>query len=167
MNALPSGLTELGFWVAVAVIVAALIWAGVRKHQMKHEFTLKLLEKGDALDREVVEKLLAAHSTHIQHKSQAEQDRAGGYFVGFLFLVAGVALFVVGILSLQGPRPMHVFRAGEGWVFQTPPAPAGGEFAWALWMGLAVFVFAFGLFCWARSEKRYRRAKAEEKLPQD
>jgi len=166
MNALPSGLTELGFWVAVAVIVAAFIWAGVRKHQMKHELTLKLLEKGEGLDREVVEKLLASHSARIHHKSHAEEDRAGGYFVGFLFLVAGVALFVVGILSMQGPRPMPVFRAGEGMVFETPPAPDGSEFAWMLWMGLAVFLFAFGCLCWWGTEKRYKRAKAEEKQSQ-
>jgi hypothetical protein len=167
MNDAPSGLTEFGFWLAVAIIVVAIVWAGVKKQQMKHELTLKLLEKGEGMDKEFLAKLLASHNASVPQKSPAQQNREGGFFVGFLFLAAGLALFSVGIVSMRGPRPLPVFRPGQGMVFQTPPAPEGTEFAWMLWMGLGVLAFAFGCWCWFRSEKEFKRAKAEEELSRD
>ncbi len=59
MNGAPLGLTGLGFWLALALVVISVVWAVVKKQQMKHELTLKLLEKGQGLDTELLAKLLA------------------------------------------------------------------------------------------------------------
>lgn len=45
-----SGLTGFGFWLAIALVAIACIWALVKNQQMKHELRLKLLEKGQEVD---------------------------------------------------------------------------------------------------------------------
>lgn len=137
------GLIGFGFWMAVAIIVVALVWAAVRKQQMKHDLTLKLLEKGQGMDPELLNRVLASENARlpVQQKSFAEQSRDGGYFVGFLFLVAGLGIALGG--ALRDPEP-----------------------SW-LQIGLGAFSFAFGYWCWLGTEREYRRVKAEEKLPRN
>jgi hypothetical protein len=143
MNDASLGLTGFGFWLAIAFIVLAIVWLLVKKQQMKLELTLKLLEKGQNMDPELLAKLLAADSSRvpIQQKSAAEEHRAAGGFIGFIFLVAGLIFALVGML--RGP-----------------------ELHWPL-IGLGAFSFVFGYLCWLGAMKEYQQEKAEEKLSRD
>lgn len=136
------GLAGLGFWLAIAVIGIGVIWATVKKQQMKHELKLKLLEKGQGMDPDLLAKLLAVDSPRVPmpQKSVAEQHREGGGVIGFLFLVAGLIFAFVGMLR--------------------------SEFSWPL-VGLGAFSFAFGYRCWIGTMKEYQQEKAEEKLSRD
>ncbi len=160
------GLAGLGFWLALAAIGLGFIWSSVKKQQMKHEMTLKLLEKGQGVDQELLAKLLASDKLAVAQKSIAEQHREGGGVAGFLFLVAGLILAAIGIMgsselvpvSLQGTQqapgtvPMMAFEStGPNWLL----------------VGLGVFSFLFGYLAIRGAIKEYEKAKAEEKLPRD
>ena len=142
MNGATSGLIGFGFWLALALVVIALIWAAVRKQEMRHELTLKLLEKGTAVDPELLAKLLAANDSRpIRQKSAAEERLAGGGFVFFLFAISGLILMVVGIVRSSEP-------------------------SWLL-IGLGALSFLFGNLAIRGAYKEYRREKAEEALSRD
>jgi hypothetical protein len=132
------GLTGFGFWVAIATIVIAAIWAVVKNQQMKHELKLKLLERGQGMDPELVAKLLASDNSRVplQQKSLAEQHRDSSGVIGLLFLVAGLIFAFVGLMHKEPHWPL---------------------------VGLGVFSFAFGWLCWINSYKEYLKEKAEEK----
>ena len=166
MNDAPLGLTEFGFWLAVGFVIVALIWANIKKQQMKHELTLKLLEKGQDLDQELLSKLLTTDKAAAanQPKSAAEkrrQDRSG--FVA-VFLIGGVSLAFLGMLmrghTLQpvgepaapGLQPMMMFvDTGPSW-----PVVA-----------LGAFCFVLGFLFWLYSNREYKREKAAEDQSQD
>ncbi len=158
------GLAGLGFWVAVAAIGLGFIWSSVKKQQMKHEMTLKLLEKGQSVDQELLAKLLAADKpgAAMEPKSVIEQQRDAGGVIGFLFLVAGLIFAFVGILGTGSE-----LVAG-------PPGPTGVPLmvfedkgpSWLL-IGLGAFTFLFGWLCWVGGMKEYHRAKAEEKQAEE
>jgi hypothetical protein len=136
-------LSGLGFWLTIALIVIALIWAFVRKLQMKHELTLKLLEKGQDLDPALLARLLATTSAGVplQQKTGAELHRDQGGFTGFMFTMAGLVFALVGMLQDDG-------------------------ILWPL-VGLGAFTFLYGGWTWHVTHKEYLREKAEEKLSRD
>jgi hypothetical protein len=101
MNSAPLGLTGLGFWLALALVVISIVWAVVRKQQMKHELTLKLLEKGQGLDTELLAKLLAPDRDRGR-KSAAEQHRDDGGFAGFMLILSGLAISFVAMVGHSG-----------------------------------------------------------------
>lgn len=142
MDKVPSGLTGASFWLAIAFIVLAIVWLFVKKQQMKHELTLKLLEKGKDIDQELLAKLLAADKPgpSVQQKSMADQNREGGGVVGLIFLVAGLMFAFVGMM-----------RDPVSWLV----------------IGLGAFSFAFGYLCWVNTHKEYQQAKADEKMSRD
>lgn len=136
-----NNLTLLGFafWFSVLAIAFSLIQAWVKKQQMKHELTLKLLEKGKDLDPELLAKLLGSDKPGVPPppKSIAEQHREGSGMIGWMFQIAGLMIAFVGMVR-------H-------------------DFSWPL-IGLGAFSFAFGWLCWIGAGKEYEKAKAEEKL---
>lgn len=156
MNDAPVGLAQLGFWPAAALVVVAIVWAGVKKQQMKHELTLKLLEEGQAMDPELLAKLLGKP---VQPESAAERRReqSGGFIA--LSLIGGVLLAFVGIVM-----PGHTMQPVAGheplmmWVDKGP--------AWPI-IGLGAFSFAFGCLRWVRANREYKREKAEEMRSRD
>ncbi len=159
----------LGFWLALGIVAAAWIWAQVRKQQMKHELTLKLLEKGQNVDEALLEKLLAfdKHSTPL--KSRAEKRREESGVGGFIFLVAGVMLAVIGVLGTGSELvPIEGTSRGPG----TMPAMMFRDTgpSWPLF-AVGVFCFLFGNWILYRARQEYRQDKAEEdsqlKPPQD
>jgi hypothetical protein len=139
MNSDTLGLTGFGFWLAMALIVMVIVWAVVKKLQMKHDLTLKLLEKGQGVDAELLAKLLATDSSRgpVRQKSIAEEHLAGGSFMTLLFVVPGMIMMAVGIVRDGGPT-------------------------WLL-IALGAFSFVFGNLCWHGAYKRYLVEKAEEK----
>ena len=139
MDNTPLALTGFGFWLAMAVIVVAIIWAIVKNQQMKHELKMKLLDKGQDLDPSLLAKLLAADAAgaRAQPKSVAEQQREGSGLVGLIFMIAGLVFAFNAIVRHPDP-------------------------SWPL-LSLGAFSFAFGWLCWIMAGKEYERAKAEEK----
>lgn len=132
-------LAGLGFWLAVAIMVSAVIWSVVRSRQMKHELKLKILEKGQDLDPALLERLLEAEARPAQlpPKSVADQNREAGGTIGFIFLVAGLMFAFVGMIR----------EAGLSWPL----------------IGLGIFSFAFGYLCWHNTMREYVALRAEEK----
>jgi 4-hydroxybenzoate polyprenyltransferase len=143
MNGLPLGLTGLGFWLAVAVVVITIIWALVKKQQMKHELTLKLLEKGQTLDADLLARLIApASAGTAAQKSAADLNREGGGFVGLIFVMSGLVIAFVALVHQSG-------------------------MSWPL-LGLGVFTFLFGNYIWRQTIKEYyMRKEAEKDLPRN
>lgn len=140
MNA-PLGLTGLGFWLALALVAISIVWAAVRKQQMKHELTLKLLEKGQGVDTELLAKVLAPDSTRAQ-KSAAEQHREGGGFIGFFFVASGLMISFVAMMRQSG-------------------------LSWPL-LGLGAFSILLGIWVWHGTMKEYNSRKEVEKdLPRN
>jgi uncharacterized membrane protein YphA (DoxX/SURF4 family) len=139
VNSATVGFTSFGFWLALALIVIAIIWAVIKKLQMRHTLTLKLLERGQDVDPELLARLLANDNPRLQ-KSVAEQHRDQGGLTYILFTIAGLTLVVVGIL-------------------RTPVS-------WPL-LGLGALTFLYGHFSWLQTYKEYLREKAEEKSSRD
>jgi hypothetical protein len=136
MNSAPLGLTGLGFWLALALVVISIVWAVVKKQQMKHELTLKLLEKGQGLDTELLAKLLAPDRARGQ-KSAAEQHRDDGGMGGFMLILSGLAISFVAMVG----------RSGLSWPL----------------LGLGAFTFLFGNWVLIGTIKEYNRQKEAEK----
>ena len=142
MDTAPSGLTGF-FWLAIAFIVLAIVWLLVKKQQMKHELTLKLLEKGQSMDQELLAKLLAADGSRvpIQQKSAAQQQRDASGAAGFLFVVAGLVFACIGML--RGP-----------------------ELSWPL-IGLGAFSFAYGNWIFHSALRNICRQRPKKKRKQN
>lgn len=156
MNPTSFDLAGLGFWLALGAVVSVYIWAGIRKQQMKHELTLKLLEKGQGLDHELLAKLLANDKAPL--KSSAEKRREESGVGGFTFLVTGLVFAFIGILG-KGSRlvPSDVVTpTGIPMMVYEDAGPS-----WAL-IVLGVFVFLFGNWIIYSGSREYARAKAEE-----
>ncbi|MCZ6889644.1 MAG: DUF6249 domain-containing protein [Gammaproteobacteria bacterium] len=54
---LGAGLAALAFWGFVAVAVLAGVWNGIRKRDAQHETVRRLIESGQTIDQELLEKL--------------------------------------------------------------------------------------------------------------
>ncbi len=145
MSSVPLGLTGLGFWLALALVVISIVWAVVKKQQMRHELTLKLLEKGPGVDPELLAKLIApvgaAVGTGVQ-KSAAEQHRDGGGMAGVIFIISGLAISFVAMVG----------RSALSWPL----------------LGLGAFTFLYGNWVLIGTIKAYDREKeAEKALPRN
>lgn len=153
---------EFGFWLGIALVVVAYIWAEVREKQMKHELTLKLLDQGQGVDQELLSKLLAVQkqTAPAAPKPLAEQRRAEGGLMGFIFLVAGLIFTFVGI---RGSLQYTMLEIAPGTLTRVPD---GTSPSWLL-IGLGAFTFAFGYLCWHNTMKEYAQLKAEEKQSKD
>ena len=56
-----AGLAVVGFWLFVAGVVAAGIWDSIRKRDAQHETLRRLLEHGQPVDDELMDKLLGVN----------------------------------------------------------------------------------------------------------
>lgn len=95
---LGAGLAALAFWGFIASVVVAGIWYAIREREAQHETVRRLVESGNALDAELVDKLLA--------KSGAREFRPDRDFklIGMILLPAAVGLAVLGtVLGIQVP----------------------------------------------------------------
>lgn len=85
---LGAGLGALAFWGFVAAVSVAGIWSATRKREMQHETLRRLIESGDKIDKEVVDKLL-----HVSKGDYSRLDhdlKVSGLIL--LFLTPGLAL---------------------------------------------------------------------------
>jgi hypothetical protein len=85
----------LGFWVFLGVIVAAVFRARLRRYQLRNEVVLKLLETGQSLDPETLDKLLALPGPGGSAAPQGPTDPRAGYRIGnsLVFMIGFATLF--------------------------------------------------------------------------
>lgn len=53
-----AGMAAMGFWLFVAIIVAAGVWESIRKREAQHETLRRIIESGQSIDDELTDKLL-------------------------------------------------------------------------------------------------------------
>ena len=88
---LGSGLAVLAFWGFVASVVVAGVWNGIRKRDVQHETVRRLIESGQPIDQELVEKLLS-----LSDGKSRRPDR--DFYITGLWLLpiaVGIALFAL------------------------------------------------------------------------
>jgi|TARA_B100000315_G_C14285408_1_gene454970 thymidine phosphorylase len=83
-----AGLAALAFWGFIAAVVVAYYWDNIRKREAQHETLRRMLESGQALDRELMDKLLA--STDGGSKNLGRDLKVAGLIT--LFVAPGIAL---------------------------------------------------------------------------
>lgn len=84
-----AGMAALAFWGFVAAVVVAGIWYDIRKREAQHETVRRLIESGQPIDQELMEKLsLVADGGDKRH----DQDfRLTGLWL--LPIAVGIAVF--------------------------------------------------------------------------
>ena len=108
------GIAAAAFWAFVAAIIIAGIWDSVRKREAQHETLRRMLDKSDALDQQLLDKMIS----QMSGRDRLDRDLA----------LAGIltTLIAPGILGL-------------GWVI-AKIAPQ----AWFPLLGVAGLVFFIG-----------------------
>lgn len=89
---LGAGLATLAFWGFVATAVVAGVWDNIRKREAKHETMRRLLESGQKIDTDLMEKLV----TVTDDKSE-RPDRIF-FITGLWVLPVSVGLAVFGLV---------------------------------------------------------------------
>ena len=98
---LGAGMAAMAFWGFVAVVVVAGIWDGIRKREAKHETLRRIIESGQAIDQELMEKLLLLSDGG---KRRVDRDfKLTGLWI--LPVAVGLAIFGL-ILSYEDPSKL-------------------------------------------------------------
>jgi len=82
-SALGAGLAALGFWLFMAAVVVVGVWATVRKRAIQKELVQRMLESGQKLDQEMLDRIFPP---------RAAARSAGIILVFFGFSVAAMGL---------------------------------------------------------------------------
>lgn len=83
------GLGSLGFWLFIASVVVGGMWFDSRKKESEQESLRRLVESGRDIDKEVLDKILAASGG----KSHADKDLK---VAGLIMLFVAPGLLVLG-----------------------------------------------------------------------
>ena len=123
-----AGLAAIGFWAFVAIVVVAGIWDNVRKREAKHETLRRMIEGGDKLDRDLMNKLLSISNESSENLGRdlkvsglimifiAPGIAALSFFLGELSAAAETALLGVSVLiGLIAIGLMVAGKAAEKW----------------------------------------------------
>ncbi len=95
---LGAGMAAMAFWGFVAVVVVAGIWDGIRKREAKHETLRRIIESGQTIDQELMDKLLS-----LSGGGTTRHDR-DFQVAGLWILPIAVGLSIFGlILGSQDP----------------------------------------------------------------
>ena len=54
-----AGMAAMGFWLFIAIVVAAGVWDSIRKREAQHETLRRIIESGQKIDDEMTNKLLS------------------------------------------------------------------------------------------------------------
>lgn len=65
-----AGLGAMGFWIFLAAVVVAGIWFDARRRESQQETLRRVVESGQSIDAEVIDKLVAANSgsENLEHE---------------------------------------------------------------------------------------------------
>ncbi|MCG8434696.1 MAG: DUF6249 domain-containing protein, partial [Gammaproteobacteria bacterium] len=93
-----AGLAALAFWGFIATVMVAGMWYTIRERESQHETVRRLMESGQPLDEELMNKLLSSEEKRL--------DRDFLLTAYILFPTAvGLALFAL-ILGIQYPAAL-------------------------------------------------------------
>ncbi len=87
-----AGLVSLAFWGFIATAVVAGMWDSIRKREAKHETVRRLVESGQSLDGDLMDKLVAL----TDNKSE-RPDRVF-FLTGLWILPVSLGLAVFGLI---------------------------------------------------------------------
>lgn len=94
-----AGLAALAFWGFIAAVVVAGIWYDIRKKEAQHETVRRVVESGQKIDAELMDKLLALGGDKIDRL-----DR-GFKVTGMIMLPVAAGLVVLGYaLGFRSPE---------------------------------------------------------------
>ena len=133
MNGIGGGLAALAFWGFIASVVVAGIWYGLRERQAQYDTLSRIIESGQTIDEDVVEKILGG------------DDRID---VGLK--IAGLIVIFIspGIAALA----WFISRLSEPWLM-----PLLGAAALVAFIGIGLLVAA------RFAEKSYREEEASNR----
>ena len=95
---LGAGLAALAFWGFIASVVVAGIWYDIRKREAQHETVRRLVESGQPLNQEIMDKLL------LQSGGNDFRPDRDFKLVALIMLPAAVGLAILGlVLGLKNP----------------------------------------------------------------
>lgn len=104
---LGAGLAILGFWAFIAAVVLGGIWSSSRKRDTEHETLRRLLESGQSVDAELIDKVLGAEQKNLGRELQVAALimlflAPGMFLLGWGLGIPGVLGGVAGLILLLG-----------------------------------------------------------------
>lgn len=105
-----AGLAALGFWIFIAGVVAASYWDTIRKRESQHETLRRVIESGQAIDDELIDKLLSLTGGS---QDMARDLKIGGVIM--IFIAPGLTLmgWVLSV-ALDEPELVKVLLGVSG-----------------------------------------------------
>jgi O-antigen/teichoic acid export membrane protein len=95
---LGAGLAALAFWGFIASVIIAGIWYDIRKKESQHETVRRLFESGQAVDEQLMDKLLSLGSDKSERLDRSLK------LTGLIMLPASLGLALLGlVLGVQVP----------------------------------------------------------------
>ena len=99
---LGAGLAALAFWGFVGTVVVASVWSGIRKRDAQHETVRRMIESGQPIDHELMDKLLSLSDNGASKRPDRDFKITG---LWLLPVSVGLALFGL-IMGVQVPPVM-------------------------------------------------------------
>ena len=91
------GLAAFGFWLFLAVLAAAIAWNNIQKARLRHATIQKLLESGQPLDQEVLDRILAPPASRPHLPLQPPDPRDPYRHGGMVFFLIGLVTIAIGV----------------------------------------------------------------------
>lgn len=105
------GIAAAAFWAFVAVIIVAGIWDSARKRETQHETLRRMLDKSDALDQQLLDKMIS------QMNGQNRLDRDLG-LAGVLTTLIAPGIAILGwFIAMIAPQAWFPLVGVAGLVF--------------------------------------------------
>ncbi len=103
MDGIGGGLAALAFWGFIASVVVAGIWYGLRERQAQYDTLSRMIESGQTIDEEIVEKILGGN----------DRIDVGLKIAGLIviFVAPGIAVLAWFISQLSEPWLMPLLGA--------------------------------------------------------
>jgi len=89
---LGAGLAAIAFWMFIAAVSVAGIWEGIRKREAKHETVRRLVESGQKIDSDLMDKLIGLTD------SKSERPDRVFFITGLWILPVAVGMVPLGLL---------------------------------------------------------------------
>jgi len=130
-----------GFWIAIAMIVVAVIWTRSRSEQLKHETIRRIVDKTGQIDEEQLRKL-------FQYRDQGQKDvwaHLPDPGLGYR------ALRVLGVLTLFGAAGLAAFAGVMLALADSVSAFPDKSDLWLVFpIAIGLAIFGCGLFYCSR-----------------
>lgn len=103
---LGAGLAAMAFWGFIAAVVVGGMWYDIRKREAQQETVRRLIESGQKLDEQVMDKLLSSENDKVDRL-----DRTF-YITGMVLLPIAVGFAIFGkIMGMQFPDTYYPLMA--------------------------------------------------------